>query len=118
MRKRNAVGTRMRELRHVAGMHLDDVADAAGISAGHLSRIERGETGPSFMIATRIAAVLGVGSNELATMQREQSATDTELMAILTARGLTPAIAQEITGKISTSARLALLEVITDNEAP
>ena len=114
MRKRNAVGTRMRELRHAAGMHLDDVADAVGISAGHLSRIERGETGPSFMIATRIAAVLGVGSNELATMQREQSATDHELVAVLMARGLTLAIAQEITGKISTPARQALLVALSD----
>ena len=118
MQPRNAIGTRIRELRQERGVSLDTVAVAAGISGSHLSRIERGHTAPSFTVATRIAAVLGVGSNELATMQREQSATDHELVAVLTAGGLAPAIAQEITGKISTSARLALLEVITDNEAP
>lgn len=116
MQQRNAVGTRIRELRRERGLALSDLADAAGISASHLSRIERGRTAPSFTFATRVAAALGVGPNELASMQRDQSATDTTLVAVLTVRGPPPAMAQEITGKISTSARRALLEAITDTE--
>jgi len=76
MQTRNAIGTRIRELRRERGLALADVAEAAGLSASHLSRIERGHAAPSFTVATRIAAVLGVRPGELATMQREQSATD------------------------------------------
>ena len=117
MPTRNTIGPRIRELRRERQMALDELATAAGISASHLSRIERGMTGPSFPIASRLAAALGVSANDLATIQRDQAETDMNLVAVLVDRGLQPAIAEEITAKISTPARRALLEAITDIEA-
>jgi hypothetical protein len=61
-------------------------------------------------VASRLADVLGVRTSDLATFQRDQTVTNTALVAVLTERGLDPAIAQEITAKISTPARQALLE--------
>ncbi len=115
MPKQHAMGTRIRELRQERGLSLDDVAAAGGVSASHLSRIERGQTGPSFTVASRLAATLAVRPSDLATFQRQQSTTDTELMAALTARGLDPKIAEEITRTISTPARRALVETLDSN---
>ena len=47
-RTRNASGPRIREARLARGQTLDSLALAAGISASHLSRLERGMTAPSF----------------------------------------------------------------------
>lgn len=111
MQQRNAMGSRMREFRQERGLSLDDVARAAGISASHLSRIERGGTAPSFMIASRIGAIVEVSVNDLASIQREQTSVNDQLAEALTAQGLDPAIAHEVTTRMR--ARRALLEVIT-----
>jgi transcriptional regulator with XRE-family HTH domain len=94
------------------GMTLDELAQRAGISASHLSRLERGQTAPSFKVAADIAREIGVKPSELATIQREQSDVDTALVEVLTALGLTNEMAQHICDRISTSARSALLDVL------
>jgi transcriptional regulator with XRE-family HTH domain len=109
---RNSMGPRIRELRIERGMTLDELARAANISASHLSRLERGQTAPSFKVAADIARHIGVKPSELATIQREQSDVDQALIEALTARGLSDEIAQHICDKISTSARAALLEIV------
>ena len=109
---RNSMGPRIRELRIERGMTLDELARAANISASHLSRLERGQTAPSFKVAADIARHIGVKPSELATIQREQSDVDQALIEALTARGLNDEIAQHICDKISTVARAALLEVV------
>lgn len=109
---RNSMGPRIRELRIERGMTLDELARAANISASHLSRLERGQTAPSFKVAADIARHIGVKPSDLATIQREQSDVDTALIEALTSRGLSDAIAQHICDKISTTARAALLEIL------
>jgi transcriptional regulator with XRE-family HTH domain len=109
---RNSMGPRIRELRIERGLTLDELAKAAGISASHLSRLERGQTAPSFKVAADIAERIGVRPSDLATIQREQSDVDAALIELLTGIGLEDEIAQHICDRISTSARAALVEVL------
>ncbi len=55
-----ALGTRLRQIRIRNANTLEIVASAAGITTGHLSRIERGEKLPSMGALLRLAAALGV----------------------------------------------------------
>jgi transcriptional regulator with XRE-family HTH domain len=109
------MGPRIRELRVERGMTLDELARAADISASHLSRLERGQTAPSFKVAAEIARHIGVKPSDLATIQREQSDVDTALIAALTERGVSDDLAQHICDKISTIARVALLDALRGN---
>lgn len=111
-RSRNSMGPRIRELRMECGLTLDELARRAGISASHLSRLERGQTAPSFKVAADIAREIGVKPSELATIQREQSDVDAALIDALVELGLDMEVAQHICDRISTSARSALVAVL------
>lgn len=99
------------------GMTLDELARRAGISASHLSRLERGQTAPSFKVAADIAREIGVKPSELATIQREQSDVDAALIESLSNLGLSTEVAQHICDRISTTARAALVEVLRPKQA-
>jgi len=98
-------------------MTLDELASAASISASHLSRLERGQTAPSFRVAADIAKHIGVKPSELATIQREQSDVDQQLVEALMARGLDATMSRHICDRISTTARSALLIAVRPNPA-
>ncbi len=110
------MGPRIRELRIERGMTLDELAKAANISASHLSRLERGQTAPSFKVAADIARHIGVKPSDLATIQREQSDVDDALVATLIGLGLSEEMAQHICDRISTTARAALLDALRRRE--
>lgn len=59
------IGSRIRQLRQERGMTLDQLAAQAGISASHLSRLERDQAEPSFTVAAAIAERIGVSLSEL-----------------------------------------------------
>lgn len=59
------IGPTIRSLRLEREMTLDQLAAAAGISASHLSRLERGQAEPSFTVASAIAESIGVSLSEL-----------------------------------------------------
>jgi transcriptional regulator with XRE-family HTH domain len=59
------LGERIRALRQQQGMTLEDLAGLANISASHLSRLERGQTQPSFIVAATLADHLGVSLSQL-----------------------------------------------------
>jgi transcriptional regulator with XRE-family HTH domain len=59
------IGPTLRALRLERGMTLDQLAAAAGISASHLSRLERGQAEPSFTVASALAHSIGVTLSEL-----------------------------------------------------
>lgn len=59
-RKVDAIGPRIRSLRHDRGRTLTDVAAAAGLSIGHLSQVERGLSTPTIRQLQAVAAALGV----------------------------------------------------------
>lgn len=54
-----AVGDHLRQMREDAGRSQAAVARAAGVSPGHLSRIEAGEAEPSELILERLGVALG-----------------------------------------------------------
>jgi len=58
-------GKRIRERRKARGLTLQDVADAAGLTAGFISQVERGIAAPSLSSLTAISRVLGTDPGEL-----------------------------------------------------
>jgi len=60
-------------------MTLDALAAEAGISASHLSRLERSQTLPSFTVLAKIAEVLGVNVDDFVRLERDVTLLDTEL---------------------------------------
>lgn len=63
------IGPTIRALRLERGMTLDQLAAGAGISASHLSRLERGQAEPSFTVAASLAKVIGVSLSDLLKSQ-------------------------------------------------
>lgn len=58
-----AIGLQIRELRKVKGMTLQQVADAAAISVGYLSQIERNQSKLPIGVLKKISDILGVHIN-------------------------------------------------------
>lgn len=64
---RDALGDRLRRLRHERGERLADTADRAGVSPQYLSEIERGLKEPSSEMIAAVAGALDVTLFELTT---------------------------------------------------
>jgi transcriptional regulator with XRE-family HTH domain len=56
---RIALGARLRDLRHGAGLTLVELAEASAVSVGYLSDLERGRRLPAMEILYRICAAHG-----------------------------------------------------------
>lgn len=59
------LGARVRALRDAMDLSLRDLAERSGVSAPMLSQVERGETSPTLVVATRIAAGLELSLSQL-----------------------------------------------------
>ena len=59
------IGPTIRQLRIDRQLTLDQLAARAGISASHLSRLERGQAEPSFTVAASLAREIGVSLSDL-----------------------------------------------------
>jgi transcriptional regulator with XRE-family HTH domain len=90
-------------MRRMKGLTLDDLASQAGISASHLSRLERGQTLPSFQVLSDIAHVLGADVDEFVRLESEVTTLDAEFQDLLEARGYSEELQQEL---LSTSIEL------------
>ncbi|MDE0196227.1 MAG: XRE family transcriptional regulator [bacterium] len=55
-----AVGTEIKRLRKLRGRTLEQLASQAGVSAGLLSQVERGQGNPSFNTLVQVAHALGI----------------------------------------------------------
>ena len=55
-----AVGKEIKRLRKVRGRTLEQLASGAGVSAGLLSQVERGQGNPSFNTLVQVAHALGI----------------------------------------------------------
>lgn len=55
----------MRALREARGLSLRDLAERSGVSAPMLSQVERGDTSPTLVVASKIAAGLGLSLSQL-----------------------------------------------------
>ena len=67
-----AVGPRIRALRDAMGLSLRDLAMRSGVSAPMLSQVERGETSPTLVVATKIAAGLELSLSQLLRLDEGQ----------------------------------------------
>ncbi len=63
-----SLGQRIRAAREALGESQVNLAAAAGISQGYLSQLETDEREPTLSIAARIAGVLGISLDELASV--------------------------------------------------
>lgn len=107
--QRQRIGPAIRKLRHEQGLTLDDLAEQAGISASHLSRLERGQTLPSFTVLAGIAHVLGVSIDEFAQLEQDVAVLDTDLEQHLTGAGIDEDSVHEILN-LSIESRRSLLK--------
>ncbi|WP_315836301.1 cupin domain-containing protein [Bradyrhizobium prioriisuperbiae] len=60
-----AIGVRIRELRQLRGLKLQELADTSGLSPSMLSLVERGRASPSIGSLIVIASALGVAMSDL-----------------------------------------------------
>ena len=109
--QRQRIGPAIRKLRHEQGMTLDDLAEQADISASHLSRLERGQTLPSFTVLAGIAQVLGVSIDEFAQLEQDVAVLDADLEEALKGAGVNDEATAEILN-LSIESRQELLDAI------
>ncbi|HUG14217.1 MAG TPA: helix-turn-helix transcriptional regulator [Thermomicrobiales bacterium] len=107
--QRQRIGPAIRRMRRMQGKTLDDLASQAGISASHLSRLERGHTLPSFQVLSDIAHVLGADVDDFVRLELEVTTLDAELQEILDARGFSEDLQGELLAT-SIELRQALFE--------
>lgn len=110
--QRQRIGPAIRKLRHEQSFTLDDLAAQAGISASHLSRLERGQTLPSFTVLAGIAHVLGVSIDEFAQLEQDVTVLDHELGGMLASLGIDDETLNEILS-LSIESRRVFAGVIT-----
>jgi transcriptional regulator with XRE-family HTH domain len=77
--QRQRIGPQIRHLRQLKHLTLDDLAGAAGLSASHLSRLERSQTLPSFTVLANIAQVLEVSIDEFVQLEHDLQELDEQL---------------------------------------
>ncbi len=63
--EKNVLGTKIRNLRKSKGLSQDRLADKAGMTQQHVSRIENGYYLPGMLTISRIAKVLNVPIDDL-----------------------------------------------------
>lgn len=76
---RQRVGPTIKALRQRNQLSLHGLANMAGVSPSHLSRIERGLTVPSYEVLDRIADALGSDLRQLRAEEERARAVDQEL---------------------------------------
>jgi transcriptional regulator with XRE-family HTH domain len=77
--QRQRIGPQIRHLRQLRSLTLDDLAGTAGLSASHLSRLERSQTLPSFTVLANIAQVLDVSIDEFVQLEHDLQELDQQL---------------------------------------
>jgi transcriptional regulator with XRE-family HTH domain len=108
---RQRVGPTIKALRQTQGLSLNALADEAGISPSHLSRIERGLTVPSYDVLDRVADALGSDLTRLRSEEETARTVDGELDALFDDLGLLDGARAELLG-LSHATRAALAEAL------
>lgn len=68
------LGRRIRELRTQQGLTLDELAERSNVSRAMLSKVERGETNPTLVVAVRVAVALGLTTAQLIGVEERKQA--------------------------------------------
>jgi transcriptional regulator with XRE-family HTH domain len=117
--QRQRIGPQIRHLRQLRGLTLDDLAGSAGLSASHLSRLERSQTLPSFTVLANIAQVLGVSIDEFVQLEHDLQELDEQLAWQADLLALDDSAYQEIVG-LSIDTRRQLnhaIELLSNGQA-
>ncbi|MGH2531180.1 MAG: helix-turn-helix domain-containing protein [Thermomicrobiales bacterium] len=93
---RQRIGPTIKALRLERSLSLNDLAEQAGISPSHLSRMERGLTVPSYDVLDRVADALGSDLRALRQEEEVARAVDAELHDILNRLGIAPSTQAEL----------------------
>ncbi|MBO0784131.1 MAG: helix-turn-helix transcriptional regulator [Ktedonobacteraceae bacterium] len=68
------LGLRIRQLRSKQGWTLDELAERSEVSRAMLSKIERGETNPTLVVAVKIALAFGMTASQLIGIEERREA--------------------------------------------
>lgn len=74
MASANHLGQRIRQLRSKHGWTLDELAERSEVSRAMLSKIERGETNPTLVVAVKIALAFGMTASQLIGVEERREA--------------------------------------------
>jgi transcriptional regulator with XRE-family HTH domain len=108
-RPRSRFGEFARERREELGISVQELADAARISASHLSRIERNLIAPSYSVVMAICKRLGLDILELNAKVKRSREIDDQLIERLAELNVPPEVGQELL-TLSMPAREVLLQ--------
>jgi transcriptional regulator with XRE-family HTH domain len=88
------LGRRVKQLRLQKGMTLKEIESKVGVSATHVSEVERGKTSPTVGALCKIAAALGVNASYLIDfpLGREVSVTRPGIRPVLTVKNVSAEI--------------------------
>ena len=93
---RQRIGPVIKALRQDQRFSLQTVAERAGISPSHLSRIERGLTVPSYDVLDRIADAIGSDLTSLRSDEKSARSVDDRLNAFFDRMGLSETARHEL----------------------
>lgn len=93
---RQRIGPVIKALRQDQQLSLQVVAERAGISPSHLSRIERGLTVPSYDVLDRIADAIGSDLTSLRSDEKSARGVDDRLNAFFDNMGLSESARHEL----------------------
>lgn len=68
------LGQRIRQLRSARGWTLEELAEYSEVSRAMLSKIERGETNPTLVVAVKIALAFGMTASQLIGIEERREA--------------------------------------------
>ena len=108
---RQRVGPTLRSMRLRRKLSLNDLAERAGISPSHLSRIERGLTVPSYDVLDNIATSLDSDLTSLRSKEKSAREVDDELRELFVRFGLDDDAHEELLG-LSHETRQALADCL------
>lgn len=95
-RIRQRVGPTLRAMRIRRGLSVLELAELAGISSSHLSRIERGLAVPSYDVLDKIATAVGSDLTSLRVQERTAKAVDLALDSQLASWGVSAEARQDM----------------------
>jgi transcriptional regulator with XRE-family HTH domain len=107
-RPRSRFGEFARERREEVGLSILELALAAGISASHLSKIERNLIAPSYPVVMTICRSLNLDILELNAKVKRSREVDDQLIETLSRLNVVPEIIEELL-TLSMSARETLV---------
>lgn len=85
---RQQIGGLIKQRRVFEGHSLQQLADAVGISASHLGRLERGLVSPSYVLVDRLSRHLGIELTDMQDYDRRARIINTALTQALEQGGV------------------------------